>query len=167
MPGMAGIPLEEDVECANCGYNLRGLTTADNCPECGEPAMWTLRLVARRLYRRAMASQIAQPSGYSIDAVMFVNDVLEHAFTGSHAEGRRHTTASDVCHSFLAYAQAYFSDAAEAVGVLSEWKLHGSEDLGRIIWTMVEAGITQPSPGDTRDDFGGLFTMDDVRKAFA
>jgi hypothetical protein len=30
--------LDEDVPCAGCGYNLRGLEPAGRCPECGNPA---------------------------------------------------------------------------------------------------------------------------------
>jgi hypothetical protein len=29
------VPLEEDVPCAGCGYNLRGLRPTGRCPECG------------------------------------------------------------------------------------------------------------------------------------
>jgi hypothetical protein len=29
------LPLEEDVPCAGCGYNLRGLRPTGRCPECG------------------------------------------------------------------------------------------------------------------------------------
>lgn len=30
-------PILEDRKCAGCGYNLRGLRTSGNCPECGKP----------------------------------------------------------------------------------------------------------------------------------
>ncbi|HEX5692093.1 MAG TPA: hypothetical protein VFX76_18890, partial [Roseiflexaceae bacterium] len=30
-------PIEKDVPCANCGYNIRGLKPGKLCPECGVP----------------------------------------------------------------------------------------------------------------------------------
>ena len=162
---MAGMPLDEDVGCANCGYNLRGLTTAHDCPECGESAMRTLRWAGRDLSRRAMAFQIAQASGYPIDAVLIVHDAVAHTLATAFDKGR-HTTARDVCDGFLAFAHAYFHDAAEAADLLSEWKLNRSEDVGRIVWAMVNAGVLKQSPDDAPEDFDGLFTPDDVQKAF-
>jgi hypothetical protein len=29
-------PIDRDLHCASCGYNLRGLMTGRNCPECGQ-----------------------------------------------------------------------------------------------------------------------------------
>jgi len=34
---LAAVPIDTDEPCAGCGYNLRGLTTDKNCPECGRP----------------------------------------------------------------------------------------------------------------------------------
>ncbi len=36
------IEIEDDVCCVHCGYNLRGLTKRDRCPECGTPAGFSL-----------------------------------------------------------------------------------------------------------------------------
>lgn len=37
-------PIERDVACIGCDYNLRGLRPSGNCPECGEPIRRSLRL---------------------------------------------------------------------------------------------------------------------------
>ncbi|HWB21107.1 MAG TPA: hypothetical protein VG711_12455, partial [Phycisphaerales bacterium] len=34
---VAGLPIDDDRACRNCGYNLRGLMTDKACPECGTP----------------------------------------------------------------------------------------------------------------------------------
>ena len=45
---MEGDPLNFDLTCAACGYNLRGLAAGGSCPECGQP-------VATSLYDRSVA----------------------------------------------------------------------------------------------------------------
>ncbi|QDU35317.1 hypothetical protein KS4_33980 [Poriferisphaera corsica] len=36
-------PIDKDLLCINCDYNLRTLTPNNNCPECGHPALKTLQ----------------------------------------------------------------------------------------------------------------------------
>ena len=35
--------IDQDISCIRCGYNLRGTTSAGQCPECGEPVQISLR----------------------------------------------------------------------------------------------------------------------------
>lgn len=35
--------IDQDLSCLKCGYNLRGLSSQQICPECGEPAAQTIR----------------------------------------------------------------------------------------------------------------------------
>ena len=44
---------DNDLPCAGCGYNLRGLTPWHACPECGTPVMEALRQAARGELRGA------------------------------------------------------------------------------------------------------------------
>ena len=37
MPYYSGEVVNNDISCRKCGYNLRGLSTAGRCPECGTP----------------------------------------------------------------------------------------------------------------------------------
>lgn len=42
-PVAANATIVDDRPCLACGYNLRGLTAADRCPECGRPVADSLR----------------------------------------------------------------------------------------------------------------------------
>jgi hypothetical protein len=55
MIGMGGaLPIDSDLHCIHCGYNLRGLTSASRCPECGRYATDSIR--GSTLYRSRPAA---------------------------------------------------------------------------------------------------------------
>ena len=170
---MPGMPLEQNITCATCGYNLRGLTSGHDCPECGHPVMESLEWAAQfspeeweagELLSRAQAFPIAQLTGYPIDAVLFVNDVVNHAMHRLGSDGRNQVGAPEICAAVRSFAGRYFNNAAEALNLLCEWELRRSEDVGRIVWAMADAGWIERSPGDSPEDFAGIFTLDDVIK---
>jgi len=166
---MARVPIDTDLPCVDCGYNLRGLTTSDKCPECGTPAIETIEAGAEaresnrvELAQRARALAVAEASGYGVDAVLFVSAVLGHTLRHIRRGGQEHVTARDVCAGFRDYARMYFNDGAEAVDLLSEWGLRGSDDVGKVIFAMIETGHAKSAEGDRLEDFAGVFTLDDL-----
>jgi uncharacterized repeat protein (TIGR04138 family) len=168
---MARVPIDTDLPCIACGYNLRGLTTSDNCPECGRPAIETVDAGADaqesdqvELAQRARALEVAEASGYGVDAVLFVSAALNYTLSHVRREEQEHVTAKDVCAGFREYVRMYFNDAAEAVDLLSEWGLRGSDDVGRIVFAMVETGQAKSADGDRPEDFAGVFTLDDLAR---
>ncbi len=56
--------IREDVPCATCGYNLRGLPPAGKCPECGDSIRISLRLrwmgepINRLRHQQGLAMQV-------------------------------------------------------------------------------------------------------------
>ena len=131
----AALLTDHDLPCSRCGYNLRGLTAAHDCPECGTPAMETLKQAARgqlrgatrdaAFYRTALLAPVADAAGATVDGVLFVMDALAMATpsetTGS--TGAVQLTAVEICRGVHAYVHAYFNDAEEARDLLAEWKV--------------------------------------------
>src|SRR5438067_12659663 len=78
--------IEQDVPCAACAYNLRGLRIDQRCPECGVEIMHSLRPLLKTCdaansdwvaddthwIRHKKFEPIAASTGDSVDAVMFV-----------------------------------------------------------------------------------------------
>jgi hypothetical protein len=62
-------PIDKDLPCIRCGYNLRTLASNGNCPECGTPA-WRTRLerpdvrAFRRFERVRLAYGLATAAGF-------------------------------------------------------------------------------------------------------
>jgi len=161
---MSQIPtIESDVPCKNCGYNLRGLSVDHICPECGEPIRFSAHMALannanelRHYFRSRHVAAIARSVGYSVDAVMFVQDAVSFSMQPGHR------TAREVCRDFADYARQYFNDRDEAIELLREWGVCRSEDVGRIVFGLVRAGMLVAGPEDREEDFAGLFTLENL-----
>ena len=46
--------------------------------------------------------------------------------------------------------------------VLGHWGIHDTEDLGEIVFVMVECGVLIKREEDRREDFRGLFDFEEV-----
>jgi uncharacterized repeat protein (TIGR04138 family) len=171
-----GVPASEllrdhDLPCMTCQYNLRALTPWQQCPECGTPIVETLRQAARGLlrgatgdaafYQRALVAPVAERTGVTVDGVLFVMDAVLHAAPGA-ATGESRVTAADACSGFHAYVHGYFNDRDEARDLLTEWKVRGSEDVGRIVAGLADAGLLKASPGQSAHDFENRFTLESL-----
>ena len=49
-----------------------------------------------------------------------------------------------------------------ALTVLRRWNIHRTEDFGKIVFAMVEAGLMRTSEEDTMEDFQGVFDFDEA-----
>jgi uncharacterized repeat protein (TIGR04138 family) len=157
--------------CGECGYNLRGLPSDGRWPECGAEVRDSIaesvdvdeaaaKASAAAATRRRSYEAVAASIHYPVDAVMFVHAALSLAARDSRDDaGGFHVTARDVCVALRKYAMYYFNDKAEALDLLAEWKVGSSEDVGRIIYGMVAAGLLTTSPEDSQGDFDGLFVL--------
>lgn len=175
---MATKTLTRDLPCIQCGYNLRGLETTVNCPECGRPVTrtWTAAKTYTISGFEETADEIlldwiaagADVAGIPVDGVRFVYDAARifpaARRTGPMGEDKRqrHLSIADICIAVREYAQFYFSDAKEAKECLAEWHVRTSEDVGTIVYAMVDAGLIKQSAEDSREGYAGLFTFEDL-----
>jgi uncharacterized repeat protein (TIGR04138 family) len=170
--------ITRDLPCMNCGYNLRALPTTSKCPECGQRVLRTWDAARRGMLVNHLQAakdiihdwyaECAQASGIPADGLFFVNDAIRflpvHRRTGpdlSDTDGR-HMTAADVCTAVREYANVYFNNPDEAREALEQWYVRTSEDVGRIIFALVDAKFLKATPDDTLDSFKGIFTFEDL-----
>jgi hypothetical protein len=62
--------LDFDLNCVNCGYNLRGTQPEGTCPECGEPVATTLRPDLLHMAEPGWLDQLRKGSNWVIAAII-------------------------------------------------------------------------------------------------
>ncbi len=72
----------------------------------------------------------------------------------------RHISGRELAEGVRDLALARFGLLARTV--LGHWGIHATEDLGGVVFTLVEAGILVKQEGDHPRDFEGLFDFEEV-----
>jgi uncharacterized repeat protein (TIGR04138 family) len=92
--------------------------------------------------------------GYSLAAIYFVLESLERAKRNQSG----HVHASRLCQSILDEAAQKFGLNANIK--LREFGLSSSEEVGVLVWRLVETGGVRASEEDSIEDFCGLYSLD-------
>jgi uncharacterized repeat protein (TIGR04138 family) len=109
---------------------------------------------------------IRQNAGpYAQEAFQFVRDGLAHTVATIHGEARsaeRHVCGPELCAGLKDYAIERYGLLARTV--LSRWGINRTDDFGRIVFAMIDAGLMRKSEQDSFNDFRDVF---DFEEAFA
>lgn len=101
----------------------------------------------------------AKGGGYHERGYLFVLAAIE--FHQSRLDVRRHVTAAELAWACRDFALQQFGLLARQV--LEHWGVTRTEDLGRIVFTLVEVGLLVTQPDDRESDFAAVF---DFTEAF-
>jgi uncharacterized repeat protein (TIGR04138 family) len=120
--------------------------------------------------------QIAIDAGYSVDAFLFVQRGLDFTVRKTHGEqaaravvdeydddespSSRHVSGEQLCHGLRDFAKREYGLLARSV--LARWHIHRSEDFGRIVFAMVDAGLMHKTDDDTIDNFIDVFSFEEA-----
>ena len=105
-----------------------------------------------------MARIRARGGQYHERAYLFVLATIE--FLQTRLEVRRHVSAPELAWACRDFAQQQFG--LLAAGVLAHWGISRTEDIGRIVFTLVDIGLLVTQPGDAESDFEGVYQFADV-----
>ncbi len=95
---------------------------------------------------------------YAPQAYYFVFDALDYTIQRMHK--MRHVTGSELLEGVRLYATENFGFLARSV--LEEWGVCSTEDLGNIVFNLVEGELLSRTETDTRADFVDVFDFDDA-----
>ena len=100
----------------------------------------------------------ARAGPYNERAYLFVLGSIE--FLQSRLELRRHVSATELAWACRDFALQQFGLLAPVV--LAHWGFTRTEDLGRIVYTLVEVGLLVTQPGDHESDFSAVYQFSDA-----
>ena len=95
---------------------------------------------------------------YKFEAYSFVMAGLHS--TVSKFEKPRHISGKELLEGIREYALDQFGPLARTV--LNYWGIHGTDDFGKIVFALVEAGILRKQPEDKLEDFKDVYQFKDV-----
>ncbi len=96
---------------------------------------------------------------YSPEAYFFVSEVL--SFTQETLEKKGHVTGQELLDGMRRYAMREYGYMARVV--LESWGVKRTEDVGEIVFKLVNNGLLGKTENDDRNDFSRGY---DFRKAF-
>jgi uncharacterized repeat protein (TIGR04138 family) len=112
---------------------------------------------------------VAKDPRYTREAYLFVREALDHTqkmiVKQEKEEGPRHVSGRQLLEGSRDYALQQFGPMA--LTVLNEWGIRRCEDLGEIVFNMVENSLLAKTDQDTREDFAGGYDFEEAfRKPF-
>lgn len=105
-----------------------------------------------------MARIRSREGRYHERAYLFVLGTIE--FLQSRLDARRHVTAAELAWACRDFARQQFGLLAPVV--LAHWGISRTEDVGRIVFTLVEVGLLVTQPGDSESEFEAVFQFADA-----
>lgn len=101
---------------------------------------------------------------YSPQAYFFVLETLdfinEHLAEDEYAVSERHVSVYELLAGARHYALGQYGPLSRIV--LEDFGLHGTEDIGEVVFNMVEADVLNKQEEDNRGDFVGGFDFREV-----
>ena len=114
--------------------------------------------------------QIADDAGYNVEAFVFVQRGLDFTVRRIHGEldeeqeideaPNRHVSGQDLCKGLRDFAIDQYGLMARSV--LRRWGILKSEDFGKIVFAMVDAGLMHKTDQDRVEDFRDVFAFSDA-----
>lgn len=107
--------------------------------------------------------------GYAPEAFRFIQEGLAHASRMVHGEGspgapgaeeNRHVSGRQLCLGLRDYAVRQYGLLARPV--LNRWGVRKTEDFGRLVFAMIDAGLLRKTDDDSIEDFNNVFDFDEA-----
>ncbi len=111
----------------------------------------------RREFKKTIESILRDDPRYAVGAYVFVRMGLDFAVKRACAEDRsrrdRHVSAKELLEAIRVFALETFGPMAKPL--FDEWGVRGCEDIGEIVFNLVDAGALRKNDDDKIEDFSG------------
>src|ERR1700677_3527434 len=100
---------------------------------------------------------------FASDAYHFVQEGLNHTLKALKRGGQhthRHVSGQELLHGLREFALKEYGPMSKAV--LNEWGIKTTDDIGQIVFNLVNASVLGKNDTDSPSDFKNVFTFDDA-----
>lgn len=114
-----------------------------------------------RNFREAVEQLIREDGRYAPEAYEFVRDSLDYTvklLNKPRTGPQRHVTGAELLEGFRQLALKEFGPMA--LTVLRRWGLNRCEDVGEIVFQLVDKGILGKTEQDRKEDFANVFDFE-------
>ena len=106
----------------------------------------------------ALIEQLAEKSGkYKREVYIFLFEALE--YTLRKLKEHRHVTGRELLIGLSEYAKSEYGPMAKTV--FEYWGVTKTEDFGRIVFDLVDAGLMGKTESDSLDDFKNIYDFEE------
>ncbi len=95
---------------------------------------------------------------YPQDAYLFVSTAIHHTQRKYGKKG--HVTGQELCMGIKDFAIEKFGMMAKVV--LNDWGILKTDDIGEIVFNLVENELMKTTEQDKREDFKGVYDLDEA-----
>jgi len=108
----------------------------------------------------AVKAVVSKETRYDIGAYYFLKDALDFTVKRvmeSNQGEHRHVSASELSHGFRDLALQEFGPMASTL--LSEWGIQTCNDIGIMVFQLIQEGAFGKQDSDTQEDFSTVFNL--------
>ena len=120
--------------------------------------------MSRDPFDRAVDAILKRDSRYPREAYTLMPVVLEHTLRKRREAGEEssdgHLTGQQFCKGFEDYMDSLYGPFA--LGLLHEMNLRSTEDVGNLVYNLIEEGVFGKTARDSRQDFREVFDFDEA-----
>jgi uncharacterized repeat protein (TIGR04138 family) len=114
-------------------------------------------------YTEALAQIVQDDSRYHEHGYLFIREALDFTIQALNkpTEGpSRHVSGAELLEGIRQFALQEYGPMARRV--LLSWGINRCEDIGEMVFNLVDKGILGKTENDTRADFGGGYDFDEA-----
>jgi len=101
---------------------------------------------------------VARDPRYAIDAYDFIRHALD--YTVQKSDNPRHVSGQELLEGIREFALQQFGPMTKTT--LDQWGVQRTEDIGEIVFNMVETGVLGRTDEDSRADFANGYDFDET-----
>ena len=109
-------------------------------------------------YANSLEELLKRDVRYPLQAYGFMLNALHYAL--GRLEKPRHMTGQELAEGFRQYAVEQFGPMA--MTVMEAWNLRSTEDLGSLVFNLIDVGLLTKTPEDRPEDFYQVYSFQEA-----